>query len=232
MPPWAGALRGREKGFQPNVSFLGPIRVAGRPPPHGQSSRAKAAGAERQDKAAASAGSHRARQGLSAEPGGWPRTATRLLGEPRARWPGSGSLGAPSPPGARICPGPTGGGPRRHVRRPGPRDPAARPPAPPPAPPLRPPLAGGSRAPTPLRSRRLGLVGRRAAAAGLPGTPAGRGGWARAGAHGGPFPSLRLPRGPGRRVPFLLRAPRARVPRPPVHRRCSQAGDGRPAPHR
>ena len=36
VPPWADALWGREKGFQPNMPFLGPFRVAGRPPPHGQ----------------------------------------------------------------------------------------------------------------------------------------------------------------------------------------------------
>lgn len=156
------------------------------------------------------------------------RDSPQSLGAPH------GFSGSPAPAGPGREPrGSQAGGRRRHVRRPGPRDPAARPPAPPPAPPLRPPLAGGSRAPTPQRSRRLGLAGRRAAAAGLPGTPAGRGGWARARARGGPFPSLRLPSGPGRRAAFLLRAPPGLGPQAPgPSGAAARRVMGRPAPRR
>lgn len=208
------------------MPFLGPFRVAGRPPPHGQYP-------ER---------GRREQKGRT-KPLTVPAVPERDRDSPQSLGAPLGFSGSPLPAGpgreprgsrpARIADLPEAGGRRRHVRRPGPRDPAARPPAPPPAPPLRPPLGRGSRAPTSPRSWRLGLVGRRAAAAGFPGTPAWRGGWARARAHGGPFSSLRLPRGPGRRAPFLLRAPPGPGPQTPgPSGAAARRVMGRPAPRR
>lgn len=75
------------------MSILGPFRMAGWPPPTGN--HPERGRREQQDKAAASAGSHRARPGLSAA---WGLHAASTL-RPLAR---AESLGAPRPAGGGV----------------------------------------------------------------------------------------------------------------------------------
>lgn len=134
------------------MSVLGPFGVAGRPSPRPiiqggrQEPAPRASLVPRETKAFESRQPQTATASLR-RAWGRIRTANRLLEESRARRPRAERLQDPSLPGERICTGLAGrAGRRHHVRRPGPRDSAARPPAHSPAPPLSPPLAGSRNA--------------------------------------------------------------------------------------